>query len=1147
MRFDRKELLLSAGDLNAFLGCHHAVVLSRQVQDGDLLVAGSVDPTLEHLQRRSLEHKAAVLAKMEVQGLKVKRIPEKESLQARVDATVEAMREGAQAIYQPALARGHWRGSADLLRRVDGSLELGNWLYEVVDIKLAVRAKVSHVIQLSIFADLVEAEQGVPPPALRVKLANDREEVLNPADFVHYTRLAGRRLEEFIHSGAVGTAAEPCGYCGLCTWASHCKVEWEKADHLTLVANIRGSQMRKLRADGVTTLAALATLPENHRVQDMVPETLAKLRAQASLQYRARSEGRCHEVLEPPPGRGFARLPQPDRGDVFFDMEGDPLFPDGGLEYLFGAHVVGQEFRTFWAHDRAEEKRAFEDFMKFLAAQMKKHPGAYVYHYNHYEPTALKRLAMRHGTCEAPLDDLLRRRRFVDLYSVVREQLRLSEPRYSLKNVERFYRDKRDGEVETAADSIVAYERYCETGDKDILTEIEQYNKIDCVSTAGLRDWLLRLRPDNIPWFDPTLDQEPQKQQQEAEAEHAKIIAALLNNVSETERPYRTLVAELCEFHRREQKPQWWAMYDRMERDDEELITDADCLGALQAVEQSRQEKQSWMRAYTFPVQDTKLRVGDRPTIAATMEPAGSIEELDLDKCRVVLKRGKMSGDLPDTLSLGPAKPYNDGVLRAAVRRFANSVVRGYGRFRAVESILRRELPRIKGRMNGAPILDQGEEPVAGAARTTTALEKSHLFIQGPPGTGKTYTASRAAVALMQQGKRVGIASNSHKAINNLLEAIEVAAKDVGFKFMGVKKASDNPDQVFNGTFIKTVTSNDDVGPNLQLIAGTAWLFSREEQELAVDTLFVDEAGQVSLANLVAMGTAAHNIVLVGDQQQLGQPIQGVHPEGTGVNVLEHLLQGTATVPPERGIFLDVSFRMHPNLCGWVSDTIYDGRLKPHCSTSTQKLLLPPNAPAPLAPHGLRFLPVTHTGRSQICPEEAKAVEELWLALMDHEWIDRHGARREIGPEDVLVVAPYNLQVNLIRKTLPANARVGTVDKFQGQEAPVVLVSLATSSGDDLPRDVAFLFSRNRLNVAVSRAKCLAVVLASPLLLAVPCRKVDELALVNTLCSAVNWNQGDGLTTNPASEPSWRQAADTGFLFTRPGLPLPGTGHAVHS
>lgn len=240
---------------------------------------------------------------------------------------------------------------------------------------------------------------------------------------------------------------------------------------------------------------------------------------------------------------------------------------------------------------------------------------------------------------------------------------------------------------------------------------------------------------------------------------------------------------------------------------------------------------------------------------------------------------------------------------------------------------------------------------------------------------------------------------------------------------------------------------------------------------------------------------------------QLGQPIQGTHPGESGASALDHLLQGAATVPPDRGIFLDVTWRMHPALCQWVSEAIYEGRLHAEPSTALQTLLLGHDAHPALAANGLRFVPVEHTGRSQRSPEEAAVAKAIWTNLMDQRWRDRHGHEQKIGPDDVLVVAPYNVQVNAIRDMLPGGARVGTVDKFQGQEAAVVIVSMTTSSGDDMPRDIEFLFSRNRLNVAVSRARCLSILLASPRLLEVPCGTVADMKLVNILCHAFQWSR----------------------------------------
>jgi superfamily I DNA and/or RNA helicase len=263
----------------------------------------------------------------------------------------------------------------------------------------------------------------------------------------------------------------------------------------------------------------------------------------------------------------------------------------------------------------------------------------------------------------------------------------------------------------------------------------------------------------------------------------------------------------------------------------------------------------------------------------------------------------------------------------------------------------------------------------------------------------------------------------------------------------------------------------------------------------------------MSLANVVAMGLCAKNIVLVGDQMQLSQPIQGVHPGSSGLSALEYLLGDFATVPPERGIFLATTRRMNPGVCGFISDAVYDGRLKPSSGNENQRVILRAGADKALAPAGLRFVPVEHDGCSQKSQEEAARLRQIYFSLLEQGWVDRDGASHPIGLDDILVVSPYNMQVNLLRSTLPEGARVGTVDKFQGQEAPVVLISMATSSGEDMPRNIEFLFSRNRLNVAISRARCLAVIVASPRLLEVPCNRIEQMRLVNTLCWAKSYSE----------------------------------------
>jgi uncharacterized protein len=548
-------------------------------------------------------------------------------------------------------------------------------------------------------------------------------------------------------------------------------------------------------------------------------------------------------------------------------------------------------------------------------------------------------------------------------------------------------------------------------------------------------------------------------------------------------------------------------MFNRQDMTEEELIDDAECIGGLEP-DPHRQpfpEKRSIVYSFRFPAQDFKMSLGGDVLIADTRAPAGKIVRLDEDTFEISLKRGRNREPLANRFSLIPKGPLGDKVLRAAIARYIGAVLKGNeDQYAAITGILRRDYPRFHG---STGIGDYADD-VARAVDAIGRLDRSHLLIQGPPGAGKTYTASHTIVEMLACGKRVGVSSHSHKAINNLLIEVEKVAVARKLRFRGIKKSS-YEEQFLNGSIIEDTTENSAAaGGGHDLIAGTAWLFAREELDQQIDYLFVDEAGQVSLANTIAMGASAKNVILVGDQMQLSQPLKGSHPGRSGLSALEHLLDGAATVSPERGIFLSKTRRMHPDLCRFVSDAFYDGRLMAETGNERQCLVLDPNADPALAPTGLRFISIEHEGCSQKSEPEAERVRQLYQGLLAQRWTDREGRVRPIGIDDILVVSPYNMQVNLLRSRLPEGARVGTVDRFQGQEAAVVLISMATSSGDDLPRQIEILYSRNRLNVAISRARCLAVIVASPRLLETSCSTIDQLRLVNALCWAKNFADG---------------------------------------
>jgi len=550
-------------------------------------------------------------------------------------------------------------------------------------------------------------------------------------------------------------------------------------------------------------------------------------------------------------------------------------------------------------------------------------------------------------------------------------------------------------------------------------------------------------------------------------------------------------------------------MFHRQDLTEEELIDDAECIGGLEP-DPDRPPfavKRSIVHSFRFPAQDFKMSLGGDVLVAATLAPAGEIVHLDEDNFEIALKRGENRELLPRRFSLIPKGPLGDKVLREAIARYVDAVLEGDAdRYAAITGILRRDYPRFE---DSTGIGDEPDE-VARAIDAIGRLDRSHLLIQGPPGAGKTYTCAHAIIEMLARGERVGVSSHSHKAINNLLRAVEMAAAERGLRFRGIKKSS-YEEQFLRGSMIEDTKDNGEAAAGgHDLVAGTAWLLAREELDRQIDHLFVDEAGQVSLANTVAMGVSARDVILVGDQMQLSQPLKGSHPGRSGLSALEHLLDGAATVPPERGVFLSKTRRMHPDLCRFISDAFYDGRLAAEAGNERQFLVLGPSADPALTAAGLRFIDVKHEGCSQKSDPEAERVRQLYQSLLRQCWTDREGRVRPIGADDILVVSPYNMQVNLLRSRLPAGARVGTVDKFQGQEAAVVLISMATSSSDDLPRQIEFLYSRNRLNVAISRARCLAVIVASPRLLETSCSTIEQMRLVNALCWAKNYAGGHG-------------------------------------
>ncbi|MBH3430225.1 TM0106 family RecB-like putative nuclease [Pseudomonas alkylphenolica] len=1114
--------LYSASDICGFLECQHLTALDLQHLVTPMKKAPASDQN-RLIQDKGLAHEAAYLERLKRQNFHVVDIAEgNPSFERRVELTIEAMKAGADIIFQASLQEGAFIGHADFLRKVPRASMLGDHSYEVIDTKLAKIAKAKFLVQVALYSQMLIAIQGVQPQFMYVVLgdAERTEQAFRVADYADYLQQVLQRFAAFVSShGQPATYPEPCGHCGFCVWRDRCDVQRHQDDHLSAVAGISRSQIKKLQAGGVTTLHQLAASTDDLRIPKLQLESLGRLRHQARLQFQGRTSDSPLFELLPIVGdrRGFSRMPTAVEGDLFFDMEGNPL-EEGGLEYLFGLYIDegGQQtFKPFWAHSREEEKIAFEQFIDWVIAHLKRYPNAHVYHYASYEETAIKRLMSQHGTREAQVDWLLRNGKLIDLYKVVREAIRVSEPSYSIKNIEHFYMQQRDGDVTSAGASIVFYERWKETGELTLLEQIERYNEDDVLSTYLLRNWLLSIKPSDAGTLaEPDAESEKAVTEQQAievrlESYRVRLLAGLPTDervLSEAEQ-VRLLTFQLLDFHRRADKPTWWQLFSRQDMTTEELLEDIESLAGLRRTSTPPEPiDRSFLFEYSFEPQESKMRAGSQGVIAKSLASV-QLVNVDPGACLATFKATANKAP-PDDFDMIPGTPIPSTSLRAALFRYADSVLAGERRFHAVTDFLHRRAPRVKGVEPGASLLDPRLPMTEAIKQVVHNLEDSVLFIQGPPGAGKTYTGSHIIVDLIKAGKRIGVTSNSHHAINNLLAAVESRAQTEGVTFKGLKKSSSGEGTEFIGRCIHSIEDTKGFraawGGEIALTAGTAWLFADAMFTEQLDYLFVDEAGQVSMANLVTMGLAARNIVLMGDQMQLSQPIQGTHPGRSGDSILDYLLDGSPTIAPDRGVFLAQTWRMHPQVCSFISHAVYEGQLSSAPGTERQVLLLDGQRPD-IPDSGLMFCSVEHDGNGQSSDEEAAYVRALYTYFLHQRYVDNNGEEHAVALENILVVAPYNLQVQLLKQVLPAGARVGTVDKFQGQEAEIVIVSMATSNEDYLPRDIGFLYSKNRLNVAVSRAKSLACIVASPELMAIRCQTPEDMSLVNGLCMAVRY------------------------------------------
>ena len=1119
MKILNNKIFTSPSDLNNFVSCKYLIkneikFLNKEIQRNQ----ESIDKKL--WKEFGLRHENKHFKFLKEEYKNVISIKQDLKEEERFKQTLEAIKEGFDLIYHAYFIDDNFRGEADFLIKTDTKSNLGNFSYEVYDTKVSRKPRPRHIYQITAYSSMLSKIQGALPERMYLIDGSDIIHKYKTKEFLDFYLFTKNNFEIYLKNiSKENIYPEKNSNCAVCDYTEVCENIWEKDNYINQVAKINRSQIEKLKKVGVTTVKQLAEANIDKLKVKINKQALKDRISQAQLQEEKRETGQSkYIILDPDKGKGFYKLPEPDEGDLFFDIEGFPQEDGRGFEYLHGIYFKNKndyEFKFFWAKDfkKKYEKENFVELIKFFKDHFKKYPKAHLYHYNSYEKRSLRQLASLYSS-DFPegsnfVDTLLRAEKFVDLFLIINQCARTSEKDMSLKSIEGvLYNFQRKGDVKKAEDSVKLYDYWLTSKDENTKKDIIEYNKEDCVSTYQLREFLIKNKPETIDWYSITPEDEKKsydkKPWEEVEVELLKALdkkEIVKNSLTET-------IRNLVGFHRREQKPEWWEMYDRMDKTHDELEDDAECIGqcVLQSPKPEKIDK-SFIFTYQFNDQDYKLKKDSSVYDAHMNTSIGKIEEIieqspnkNIVKIKLGEKKYNSMGEMPSVVSLSRRSAPTIAVLEQALNRFVEDYINKKGSsYKSIIDLLNRGNPDLKDIKSGDPLINESENITSESVKIIKQMKNTCLSIQGPPGTGKTYNSAKIIIELMKDGKKVGVSSNSHEAIKNLLFEIERQAKAESFKFKGMKKG--NSTNLFEGEFIIDVIKDKPIDiKDFSLFAGTAWFFSNVRMDQTLDYLFIDEAGQVSLANTISMATSAKNLVLIGDQMQLSQPIRGTHEGYAKLSSLDYILENRDTIPPEQGIFLRETRRLNKQICKYISDSFYDSRLIPHKITESRSVNL---GLKNIEDEGIFFIPTDHFGNSQRSDEEAEIVHDYYSKIIKKDFEDENG-KGKIDIENIMVVAPFNVQTNNIKQKLlkkhSEDTRIGTIDLFQGQEAKVVFISMTSSDAENLPRHKDFFFNRNRLNVAISRAQNVAIILFNPNLLLASANSIHEMRLMNNFC-----------------------------------------------
>ncbi len=1122
-----KEIVLAPTDLSKHLSCQHLTFQNIESLKRGKKPPFRPSPVLETLQELGNQHEIDYLEFLREKGLSIA-----EPSQSTSSTWVQdAISNEIDVIYHPMLSNEKWSGEADFLIKQERD---GQTLYEVYDTKLARKTRAQTLLQLYVYSvllnELQNNDSNKKPQYMYVVTPNNMKEpeTYRIDDFSAYLRYLGTDLYEFIDEPE-DVYPESLPFCDFCNYWTVCEKKRRDDDYLGFVAGINTSQRLALNESGITTLEMLAKATELPKLSSSSHSSLKRMRKQAELQLKGRETNKPAFELKQIPkdeAHGLSFLPKPTQDDIYLDFEGDHFAKDGHVvEYLTGyVTQSGDEYnyRALWATNPAEEKQAFEDFIDFAVATFKNNPDAHIYHFAPYEEAALKRMMTTYSTREIELDLLLTNQVLVDLHHIVKKSIVAGVEKYSLKDLEIFFKFTREQDLREASQS----RRFIESVQSGSFkveqatlethkSKVENYNREDCLATLKLQVWLEELRQlaidEGFPIERPEKPDSREQQERPIDREITDLRKDLLKRLPQDLIPTNDneqailLLSNLIGYYRREQKANAWEFYRLVNLPVEDYNKESKALSNLSFINAFEDDGKQMVR-FSYPPQEVAIKSETGVRLPGMKTAYGYTKTISYTDRTIDIKvtNSEYEGyppylNFPDRYVT--TKNHQESLLNLAKEAASNGISLTSTQRLAFSLLLK--LPPLHSQQSGSPLQQSGESTIAAAIRIAKQMDGEILAIQGPPGAGKTFTGANIILDLIASGKRIGVTAVSNKAVDALLNKVAELAEERHIDITCHKKGKTPED--YNGP-ISYCANNGKLRADLRketyVLGGTLWLWCHDWFRESIDYLIVDEAGQMSLANVLAACRSTNNLILLGDPQQLQQPQQASHPEGSDISALEYFSGSNKTMPPEQGLFLAETWRLHPDICKFTSAAFYENRLLPRERTDDEPYQRI-DSEYRVSGSGLRYLPMEHSGNQSSSMEEAHAIKQL-IKELEQSKIALSNTTTEpktITPEDILIITPFNAQIAVLTELLSDYAsRIGTVDRFQGQESAVVIYSMASSSADDAPRGMGFLYDPNRLNVATSRAQILCIVVASTELFKPSCKTPADMAMANGLC-----------------------------------------------